>query len=242
MNRFAALGVALFLSACSVETENGLYWDRFEWPDAEEREHMIELDAMALSAAGWIEHAESPIVPWCAAVLVAPDVAVTSALCAQWPGEFLSVGFGPAGAGRRYAVERIELQTDAAREDLALAALVLDRPVEGVEPVALGSADRPVCGVQSVSYEFVLRGDEGDRWAWSGCLTPGVRASVEATEGAPNCHGDLGAGVFSERGELLGITVDAWSAEGCVEHALIATVDASERFFEHALDQSSAGD
>jgi hypothetical protein len=240
MIRFATLAVALSLSACSVETEGGLYWDRFEWPDAAERDHLVELSDVPFAAAGWVEHADGPVVPWCGAVLVAPDVAITTADCAGSPEAYLSVGFGLVGS-RRYGVERIEMQTDAQRDDIALAALVLDRPVDGVEPVALGRADRAVCGATSISYEFVLRGEPGERWSWSGCFTPGVRASLAATEGAPNCHGDMGAAVFDEHGALLGITVGAWSDDGCVENALVATVDESERFFDRALELSSAG-
>ena len=185
-------------------------------------------------ASGWIELESSPVVPWCGAVLVAPDVVVTSARCLDgWHHSFMDVGFG-AVQTRRYGIAEVEIQADVDRLH-ALAALRLDEPVVGIDPVEIGSPRANACEVQAVSYLFVVRGDAGSRWLWEGCLAEG---RLVATAGAPNCHGDLGAGAFMADGSLAGIAVDAWSDGGCVPGQLLATVADHGAFFDAALDMS----
>jgi hypothetical protein len=186
-------------------------------------------------ASGWIELESSPVLPWCGAVLVAPDVVVTSASCLDgYHHSFMDVGFG-AVATRRYGIAEVEIQADVDPREHALAALRLDEPVQGVQPVELDTARSRACGVQAVSYLFVVRGDAGSRWLWEGCLANG---RLVATAGAPNCHGDLGAGAFMADGSLAGITIDAWTEGGCAPGQILATVADNEAFFDLALDLS----
>jgi hypothetical protein len=211
------------------------------------RDDVVEpIDAFAsmpvqatLPAAGWIELDSSPITPWCGAVLVAPDVVVTSTSCVQaWDKGFLHVGFGEVGRAPLVDVEAVLLQKDAAQPEYALAALRLAEPVRGVTPVDLASAPlhRALCGVQSVAYQYVLDGDPSERWSWQGCV--GTDAWLAAKTGAPNCHGDIGAGAFVPSGALLGIVVDARTEGLCSREERLATVADNEAFFDAALDLS----
>lgn len=195
--------------------------------------------AMALPSAGWIELDSSPIVPWCGAVLVAPDVVVTTASCVVgWDKGFLRAGFGQVGRAPMLEVEQVLLQKDAALPEQALAALRLAEPVHGVDPVELASAPlhRRICGVQSVAYQYVLDGDPSSRWSWQGCID--TDAWLAAQTGAPNCHGDMGAGAFVPSGALLGIVVDARTDGLCSREERLATVADNEAFFDAALDLS----
>lgn len=194
-----------------------------------------------LAAAGWIELADSPIVPWCAAVLIAPDVAITHASCvAAYDAGFLRVGFGEVALAELVDVDAVELQEDAPAPELALAALALAEPVVGVDPVELAftSGRNTICGVRSISYTYVLAGEPSPRWSWSGCVGAREPRWIEAHAGAPNCHGDLGAGAFLRDGSLLGVVVDARSDGECVRDERIATVAANEAFFDRALERS----
>lgn len=234
------LALALPLLACDVASEPTERREPLEAADAIDAGIASALP-VDLAAAGWIELDGSPIRPWCGAVLVAPDVAVTSAACVEgWNSGFLAVGFGQIGRGTLVRVEQVIVDADAAEPGLALAALQLDAPVRGVDPVELvGSQLRhTTCGVESISYRYVLEGEESERWSWSGCVGPDGEAWMTAMDGAPNCHGDLGAGAFLRDGDLLGIVVDARGDGGCVGQARLATVAANEKFFDAALELS----
>lgn len=187
-------------------------------------------------AAGWLDHHESPIQPWCGAVLVAPDVAMTSARCVDgWDHSFLSFGLGAAGS-EAYEIESIVVEEDdAVPREQALAAVRLAAPITGVAPADLAVTREAVCGVESISYLFALRGEKGSRDTWSGCLEG---ADLRAAAGAPNCHGDMGAPAFLPSGRLVGVAVDAWAEGICVPGHRLATVADHEAFFELALDLS----
>lgn len=196
--------------------------------------------AIAMPSAGWIELDSSPIVPWCGAVLVAPDVVVTTASCVVgWDKGFLRAGFGAqVEVAPRVAVAEVLVQKDADVPEHALAALRLAEPVRGIDPVELAMAPlhRRMCGVQSVAYQYVLDGDPSTRWSWQGCVD--TDAWLAAQTGAPNCHGDIGAAAFVPSGALLGVVVDARTDGLCSREERIATVADNEAFFDAALDLS----
>lgn len=192
----------------------------------------------ALPGAAWLDRADSPITPWCAAVLVAPDVVVTAARCIDSPStSHLRVGFGDIAAPA-YAVAEIVLQDDSTdpHPDHGLAALRLAGPVQGVAPVDLTLGREGMCDVSSVANRYVIRGDAGRRWLWRGCV---VDDALEAEVDAPNCHGDMGAGAFTADGALLGVAVDAWSDGGCALGHRLASVAKNAAFFERAMDLST---
>lgn len=190
---------------------------------------------MQLPASAWMDHEDSPIMPWCGAVLVAPDVVVTAARCVEgWDKSYMNLGFGRIQS-TVYPIAEIVLQRDIEPREHALAALRLAEPVRGVDPVELALPQGQVCNAQSVSFVYVLRGEESSRDVWSGCLNGG---ELRATAGAPNCHGDMGVGVFLPDGSLAGVAVDAVSEGGCVPGHRIATVADNEAFFDLALELS----
>lgn len=187
-------------------------------------------------AAGWLDHEESPIQPWCGAVLVAPDVAVTSARCVDgWDHSFLNFGLGSADSEPHEIAEIVMQQSDTVPREQALAAVRLAAPITGVAPAELTASREAVCDVQSISYLFALRGEPGSRDTWSGCI---VGSELRAVNGAPNCHGDMGAGAFLPDGALVGVSVDAWAEGVCVPGHRLATVADNEAFFDLALDLS----
>ena len=193
---------------------------------------------MRHTASAWIDHADSPIMPWCGAVLVAPDVAVTAARCVEgWDKSWLDVGFGGIDS-TVHEIAEIVVQRDVEPREHALAALRLVEPVTGIEPAELALPHGQVCDVQTISFEYVLRGETSPRALWSGCLSG---SDLRATSGRPNCHGDMGFGAFLPDGSLAGVAVDASSDGGCVEGHRIATVIANEAFFDLALELSSPG-
>lgn len=202
----------------------------------------------ALPGAAWLDRADSPITPWCAAVLVAPDVVITAARCIDSPSTgHLRVGFGDI-ATPAYAVAEIVLQDDSTdpHPDHALAALRLAGPVDDVAPVDLALGRDGVCDVSSVANRYVIRGDAGRRWLWRGCVVDdALTAEVDAEASdadesdAPNCHGDMGAGAFAPDGALLGVAVDAWSDGGCALGHRLASVAGNAAFFERAMDLST---
>jgi hypothetical protein len=192
----------------------------------------------ALPGAAWLDRADSPISPWCAAVLVAPDVVVTAARCIDSPiTSHLRVGFGDI-ATPAYAVAEIVLQDDSMDPlpDHGLAALRLAGPVHDVAPVDLALGREGMCDVSSVANRYVIRGDAGRRWLWRGCV---IDDALTAEVDAPNCHGDMGAGAFTADGALLGVAVDAWSDGGCALGHRLASVEENAAFFEQAMDLST---
>lgn len=231
------------------------------------------------AAAGFVAVSGSPILPWCTAVLIAPDVAVTAADCVQGVLEpDLRFGVGPTDAGSSdedapgVAVLEVLLHPRAHEAAHALAALRLAKAVDGVEPVMLAEASPAGCGYAAVSHRHHVQGEDGRRWIWRGCLEATLETTPEATAdgaaaptlwadaGRPNCHGDVGSGIFAaDGGETIVGVATAVPTElgeaphddsereagpepahtGCVDAVSIATVAANLQFFEGALTQSA---
>lgn len=215
-------------------------------------------------SGGWIEHARSPLVPFCHGVLIAPDVVVTSARCADDGWDELSFGVGDAGEGEAaipvVAVVRHPLAAEEPAH--ALIALVLERPVDGVSPAELALTEEPPCGVELPSYQVAARGQDGERHVWSACaLGDGSEDGSESTsgevllamEGYPNCHGDNGAGAFlaapqGGRDRVIGWVVGAGHLGAthpehpvCVTSVVLATVADNLDLLGDALARSRVG-
>lgn len=238
--------LAFALLACDVDSDDTSpsqpVRDRDEAPDGAAADAEVARVPVAprLVTAGWLELADSPIVPWCGAVLIAPDVAVTAARCvAGYDAGFFEVGFGQVSRDEtKVAVERVLVQ-DAEDPEQALAALQLAEPVRGITPVDLSAVDQArICGVQSISYTYALVGETSPRWSWSGCMGVQEDGWLTARNGAPNCHGDMGAGAFLRDGDLVGVVVDARSDGECVRDEKVATVADNAAFFDAALELS----
>lgn len=250
----AALGCAFSLACAPAASEEA--WIASETPDpetvslpaAEEPavEAAPEPRRAPLAAAGYVDVETSPIVPFCSAVLIAPDVALTAASCAEAIGlEDAGFGLGIPGEGETTSVRRwYRLQTDD-----RLAALVLREAVAGVEPATLDAVREPEnCAVQARSYLHVIRGETSDAWTWDGCLrwneaVADLEPSAPVDQG-PNCHGEPGAGVFDASGALLGVVVHAARRaedDACVD-ALEVSVPARERMASlgDAFDEAMA--
>ena len=197
-----------------------------------------------LVASGRLELESSPISPWCGAVLVAPEVAVTARRCVagQFP-EALSVAFGDPSMGASApgaAVVDVIVDREAGEDGLAV--LVLEQPVVAIEPARLrtGTFDAAMCGASAVSHEYVAKheDDPGARWLVTGCLEDDVLAGLDDT---PNCHGEQGSGVFVG-GELVGITLgigETFDGRGCAAALAVARADAHEAFFADAMELSA---
>jgi hypothetical protein len=199
--------------------------------------------ARGFTSAAFVHRVDSAITPWCSAVLVAPDVAVTAIGCVPIAGEaHLRVGVGSPGDAEMHDVKSVEILG----ADPRLAALVLEAPIEEVEPATLGGpATSRRCDAFGVAWLHVLDGDPSRRWLWNACVEPaplGAIARVEDGEsdgqfGNPNCHGDYGAGVFSAEGELLGVVVSVSDTEGCaVGFQLVSPRDGERDAFDDALE------
>lgn len=183
-------------------------------------------------------------------MLIAPDVAVTAARClAGQDAGWFAVGFGAVGS-KSYAIDDAIIQEDV-DPDHALAALQLSSPVVGIDPAELvidpvepivdpaepaGDAPRRSCEVMTAAYLHVLRGETSSRWIWAGCVEQDV---VRSTDGAPNCHGDMGSGAFAANGgRLLGIAIDIGTDGTCAVEQRFASVTKNAAFFEQALELS----
>jgi hypothetical protein len=193
-------------------------------------------------AAGFVHRVDAAITPWCSAVLVAPDVAVTAIGCVAGVGAYhLSVGLGSPGEAPLHQVDEVKILG----ADPRLAALRLEAPIEGAEPATLGGpATSPRCDAFGVSWLHVLDGDPSRRWLWSACVEPAPLGAIARVEdgdsdgqlGNPNCHGDYGAGVFSANEELLGVVVSVADTEGCaVGFQLVAPRQDGRDAFDEAL-------
>lgn len=198
---------------------------------------------MAFASSAFIHRVDAAITPWCAAVLVAPDVAVTALGCVAGVEEHhLSVGVGAPGEANLHQVEAVKV-LDA---DPRLAALRLETPLEDVEPATLGApATSRRCDAFGTSWLYVLSGDPSKRWTWSACVEPAPLGAIARVEdghsdgqiGNPNCHGDYGAGVYSSDEELLGVVVSVASTDGCAVGFQLVSPKADERdAFDEALE------
>lgn len=214
---------AVSATGCDESDESTLASDPSDGAHGVSNESQQRPEALATSVA----HAaavhllldDSYIRPWCGGVLVAPDVVITSADCVLGVrASHLEIGTMAPGIAEEHAVARVvELELDP-----RIAALVLEHPVEGIEPASIAVPEEDECGVQSVSYLFVAEPEAPlSRWVWSGCYTAETSA-VEPFEGEPNCHGDNGAPVFDEEGAVIGVVVAASNREGCVDEVILA--------------------
>ncbi|WP_157070053.1 trypsin-like serine protease [Sandaracinus amylolyticus] len=206
---------------------------------------------VAHAAGGWIEHARSPLVPYCHGVLVAPDVVVTASNCADEGWYELSFGVGDAGDPSIPVAAAMWHPMAGEDPRHALVALVLERPVEGVTPASLEALQAMPCDVELPTYMVTARGTEGDRKIWTACgLEPESESDVPtlvAMEGYPNCHGDSGAGAFvrGARDRVIGWVTTAGRLgpvhpehEVCVTSVGLATVAANVDFLELARERS----
>lgn len=207
-----------------------------------------EAPLIAHPTGGWLEHERSPLVPFCHAVLIAPDVVVTSARCADDGWDELSFGIGESGGPSVRVVAAMRHPLAAEDPQHALIALTLEGPVTGVEPAQLMEASQAPCGVELPTYQVALRGEEGARRIWTACGADDERAGVLiAMEGYPNCHGDSGAGAFvpGARDRVIGWVTGAGflgpqhpEHEVCVTSVELATVEANRDFLEQARARS----
>ncbi len=240
------MGIVL-MAGCG---DGGLDIDGWAQPEAQTEESRPSDPVHAAlsvphAAAGYLEVQGSPILPWCAAVLVAPDVVVTAAQCLQGaPMHELRFGVGSTEtlADGRGAIDVVDVlphpQVDEPRH--ALVALALAEPVVGVTPASLTSALSAGCGFEAVSYRFHLRGDAGERTRWSGCVDGSVEhARIRADAGVGDCHGDDGAGIFAgPDDDLVGLVVRDTSRGVCTTQLALASVADNIAFFDAALDLS----
>lgn len=162
------------------------------------------------SALGYLDVRGSLLVPWCAAVLVAPNVVLTAAHCVRdiVPSQ-VSFGLGRVTAtgpeAGRYQVREIDLHPDRGQWQNNLAALYLEVRVRGVTPARLGDEAAPTGRLTSVTYDYVKHGEVGLRRVWAGQAQGDLDPiTVLPTEGEPNCHVDSGAGVIGAGDNVLG--------------------------------------
>lgn len=206
--------------------------------------------AFAHPTGGWLEHARSPLVPFCHAVLVAPDVVVTAARCADDGWDELSFGVGQSGSASVPVIDVVRHPLAAEDPRHGLIALLLEGPVTGVEPAELTQPDQAPCGVELPTYQIAQRGEEGARRIWTACGVDdeGQRGgTLLAMEGYPNCHGDSGAGAFiaGDRDRVIGWVTGAGflgpqhpEHDVCVTSVELATVEANRDFLDEAIARS----
>lgn len=189
-----------------------------------------------LAASGRLELESSPISPWCGAVLVAPDVALTAASCVagHYP-EAFSVALGdPSLAGLAPRATVADVVTEA---EAPLAILVLEDPIVAVPPATLPDEQvESSCRASSVSHEYVAKheNDPGARWLVTGCLEG---EQLDALDDTPNCHGEQGTGVFVDD-TLVGITIgmgDTFDGRGCAAALRVARLDRDDSMLQAAL-------
>lgn len=228
---------ALSTTGCLAEGDAGLEPDPSDGaqgvPLGSQEGLAARVTSAAHPAAIHILVADSFIRPWCGGVLVAPDVVVTSATCVSGVDvSLLEIGTMVPGVRGEHDVARVvELDRDP-----RIVALVLEQPLEGVEPASIGDPERDRCGVQSVSYRYVA-GPEAplSRWVWAGCYTAETHA-VEPFDGEPNCHGDNGAPVFDAGGDVIGVVVAASGRDVCIDEVVLAGPDSGA--YDEALELS----
>lgn len=181
-----------------------------------------------LPAAGWLDSPGLLLLPYCSGVQLDESRAVTSALCLQH-GRTLTFETGMTG-GEGAAVA----DTEVLKAAPALAELTFAAPFqEGIELQVSEDTLSELVGrrVRSVSMGFAQRGEPVERWVWGGVLEASPDGELEVapdyvdgTRHGPSCHGDNGAGVFTEDGALVGLVVrtSGKTELGCAERLVLA--------------------
>lgn len=181
--------------------------------------------------AGWVEHRDSPIRPWCHAVLVAPSVAITTVECTDGIApEELVLGWGSEGS----VLERDVVALLAVSEDLV--AVKLETAVD-LEPASLGAFAAASCDLRLPRYAPTYAYGVPARSVSAGCLEDHAVVRLE-TDGVSADHGAHGGAVFNARGELGGLIVA--QADGDRGYRIV-TVEETSAAFERALDWSAEG-
>lgn len=204
---------------------------------------------IAHPAGGWLEHARSPIVPFCQAVLIAPDVVVSASDCADEGWYELSFGVGEPSGPSIPIVAATRHPLAAGDPAHALVALVLAHPVSSIAPARLEEPARTPCGVELPTYRPTIRGEPGARDVWTACPADEAESGsvLIAREGHPSCHGESGAGAFLSGApdDVIGWVTSAGrdgpphpEHEICVTSVGLATVGANRAWLDQALARS----
>lgn len=181
--------------------------------------------------AGWLDVPNAVLKPYCAAVRIDATHILTSYDCTT---DTYDMRFGTGSVGEDPAVvTAVETMADEPR--LASLELAEGPALDAMaEPTALDERpDSKLDGerVRGLSFDYAPRAEEAATWTFEGTLradAEGLRVVLDATGdevGAPNCHGDSGAGIYTEGGALVGLVVAvAGSSEdlGCVTELLLA--------------------
>lgn len=209
--------------AMETDADAGIRADA-AWAEAEALDQRQAAAAVDPSSA-WLRVHGSLIYPACAAVLVAPDVAVTGLRCVQ-------DGVGERLVGRGVPSERAGVTVHEVKPleaDPRLVALVLTHPMPDAPPppTPLDATREPV-RVRGVQLGYATRGEPASLRPWQGELRStddGVIVTPDPDREAP-CHGDLGAGVFTSAGSLAGFVVEHITPAGadCAEAFVLAPV------------------
>ena len=189
-----------------------------------------------LASTGWITARNSLIHPYCAGVVVAPDVVVTTTKCTRPGASAMRFGLGmPRDEGTIPVAFALPLSADP-----RLSALLLAEPVVEAEPARATSATTET-DVTGVGISYALVGEPADRWIWHGVLSPTEGdPEVNIDEGESSCHGDSGVGVYTSEGALLGVVVAVRGGDPCT-HTLILSgpdSDAARDPFREARELS----
>jgi hypothetical protein len=215
----------LLVCACDAEADASAteYLDRpGEKPEA------VTTPLLAYPEAGHIDLGRSAITPWCSAVLLRSNVAVTTQTCTNGASaDELTATFGT----ETIDVEAIELPAADAH---GLVALRLARAVAAIDPAAVNEAVPPDAVADSIGRRYVTAQEVSPRWVWSGSLSftgDPSRLRLTPSDGKPSCHGEAGAGVFVD-GDLVGLTVAGLdrNEDGCVQALEVASLAAADEF------------
>jgi hypothetical protein len=154
-------------------------------------------------AAGWLTHFEGAVDPLCHASLVSPSSVLTAAGCLEdtYPTAY---SFSVAGDPARPVEITRELRM---AQDWVV--LELEAPLEwNGAPFDAGGV-QPGDVLQMLSFVYVIRGESLPppmRWTAEVVEVSNDTFTADLIDGAPGCHGDLGAAAFHD-GEIAGVLV-----------------------------------
>jgi len=169
-----------------------------------------------LASAGWIADDRSIVLPFCPAILVSPKTVLASAACMNDVSlNDSTFGVATPGLGPVWTLASTEPFT----ERLTRVNLEFDT-TPSLTPPSLRELDSGHHRVLVRSFAYVSSGDASWTWNWAGSLRVeagrGTLAPDPDTE-SPNCHGEVGAGVFLPSGELVGVISGGRSSGDCVD-------------------------